>query len=69
MLNESTVRSVVKAYSYRLCGSTVTVIISYLVTGKFVVSMTIGATELIVKPFVYWCHERLWNTVKWGKNV
>lgn len=63
---ESGLRSLVKAYSYRLCGTTTTVIISYIVTGKVVVSLTIGATEIGVKPFIYWCHERVWNKIKWG---
>ena len=63
---ESGLRSLVKAYSYRLCGTTTTVIISYIVTGKVVVSLTIGATEIVVKPFIYWCHERVWNKIKWG---
>jgi uncharacterized membrane protein len=62
------VRSIVKAYSYRLCGTLTTIIIAYLITGEFVVSLGIGATELVVKPFIYWCHERVWNEVKFGKT-
>lgn len=61
------IRSLVKAYSYRLCGTATTIVISYLVTGKIVVSLTIGASEIVVKPFVYWLHERVWNKVTWGK--
>lgn len=68
-MNETIVRSIVKAYSYRICGSLTTVIISYLVTGHIVMSMTIGATELFIKPFIYWCHERVWNNIKWQKGI
>jgi adenylylsulfate kinase-like enzyme len=25
------------------------------------------ATEMIVKPFIYWCHERVWSRVNWGR--
>ena len=64
---ESTLRSLVKAYSYRCCGTLTTIIISYIITGEMVVSLGIGATEMVIKPFIYWCHERLWNKVKWGK--
>jgi uncharacterized membrane protein len=39
-----------------------------LVTGQFVLSLGIGATEMVVKPFIYWCHERVWNEVKFGKT-
>lgn len=65
---ESPARSLVKAYSYRCCGTITTMIISFIVTGKIVVSLAIGATEMVVKPFIYWLHERVWNKIKWGRN-
>ena len=66
--HETALRSLVKAYSYRICGSLTTVIISYTITGHIVVSLAIGATELVIKPFVYWLHERLWNRISWGRT-
>ena len=66
--HETPLRSLVKAYSYRCCGTLTTICISYVVTGKFVVSLTIGATEMVLKPFIYWCHERVWSKVKWGRQ-
>ena len=66
--HETAVRSLVKAYSYRICGSLTTVIISYVITGHIVISMAIGATELVIKPFVYWMHERLWSRITWGRR-
>lgn len=61
-------RSVVKAYSYRICGSLTTMLISFIVTGSFIISATIGFTEMILKPFIYWSHERVWNKIKWGRR-
>lgn len=66
--SETGLRSLVKAYSYRMCGTLTTIIISLIVTGHLVISLTIGATELLLKPFIYWCHERVWSRVKWGKT-
>lgn len=66
---ESGTRSLVKAYSYRCCGTLTTIVISYIITGAVVVSLAIGATEIIIKPFIYWCHERMWNKVKWGRKT
>ena len=66
---ESATRSLVKAYSYRCCGTLTTIVISYCITGKLVVSLGIGAVEMIVKPFVYWMHERVWSRIKWGRQV
>ena len=65
---ETAVRSLVKAYSYRCCGTLTTIAISYVITGKLVVSLAIGATEMLLKPFVYWCHERVWSRVSWGRK-
>jgi len=65
---ESGLRSLVKAYSYRMCGTLTTITISYMITGVITVSLAIGATEIIIKPFIYWCHERVWNKIKWGKQ-
>jgi uncharacterized membrane protein len=64
---ETAVRSLVKAYSYRCCGTLTTIVISYVITGHLIISLGIGATEMIVKPFIYWLHERVWSRVKWGR--
>ena len=66
---ESAVRSLVKAYSYRCCGTVTTVVISYAITGQLIVSLGIGAVEMIVKPAVYWMHERVWSRIKWGRQL
>jgi uncharacterized membrane protein len=65
--NETALRSFVKAYSYRCCGTATTIVISFVLTGNFIVSLGIGATEMIIKPFIYWCHERVWSRVRWGR--
>lgn len=65
---ESGFRSFIKAYSYRCCGTITTIVISYIITGKFIVSLAIGSVEMVIKPFIYWCHERVWNRIKWGKR-
>ena len=66
--SETALRSFVKAYSYRCCGTLTTIAISFVITGSVVVSLGIGATEMIVKPFIYWCHERVWSRINWGRQ-
>ena len=39
-----------------------------MITGHFIISLGIGAVEMIVKPFIYWSQERVWSRIKWGKN-
>ena len=66
--SETALRSLVKAYSYRCCGTVTTIAISYVITGQFILSLGIGATEMVVKPFIYWLHERLWSRINWGRK-
>lgn len=66
--SETALRSLVKAYSYRCCGTITTIIITFSLTGQIVVSLAVGATEMIVKPFVYWLHERVWSRISWGRK-
>lgn len=60
-------RHVAKAVSYRLLGSVQTVIIGYVLTGSFYISSIAGGVELIVKPMIYYIHERIWyRWIKFG---
>ena len=58
-------RHIGKAISYRFLGTLQTIIISYIFTGNFVISSSIGIVELCVKPIIYFLHERAWY--KWIK--
>lgn len=65
--SEKPVRSIVKSLSWRILGTLDTVLISWLVTGTLKVAFSIGAIELITKMVLYFFHERVWNSIKWGK--
>lgn len=58
-------RHMVKAVTYRLLGTAETVIIGYILTGSLVIASSIGFVEIILKPFTYFIHERIWY--KWIK--
>lgn len=61
-------RSFIKAISWRFIGTLDTIVISWMITGKMVLAFSIGAFELLTKTILYYFHERIWNTIKWGKN-
>lgn len=65
--SEKPLRSVVKSLSWRIIGTLDTVFISWIVTGKLDLAFSIGGIELITKMLLYFFHERLWNSIKWGK--
>lgn len=65
-LKESHVRSLLKACTWRIVATSATLIISYVVTGKTSVAITIAGVEGITKMVVYYFHERAWQTVPRG---
>ena len=67
-LSDSPTRSVVKSISWRILGTLDTILISWIVTGEASVAFSIGSVELLTKMVLYFFHERIWNTIKWGKK-
>jgi uncharacterized membrane protein len=66
--SEKATRSIVKAISWRMVGTIDTVLISWLVTGKIALALSIGLIEVVTKMLLYFFHERAWNLIKWGKH-
>ena len=65
--SEMPVRSILKSISWRMIGTIDTILISWLITGEVTLALSIGIIELFTKMVLYFFHERLWNSVKWGK--
>jgi uncharacterized membrane protein len=61
-------RSIVKAISWRVTGTMDTFIVSYLVTQKFTIALSISGVEVFTKMILYYFHERLWNRLKFGRK-
>ena len=60
-------RSLVKAISWRLTGTVDTMVISFIVTGKVKLAVSIGVIELFTKICLYYIHERVWNKISFGR--
>ena len=60
-------RSLVKGISWRLTGSVDTMIISYIVTGKFHLALAIMSVEFFTKIGLYYLHERVWEKLSFGR--
>jgi len=67
-MNESHLRSIVKAISWRLTGSIDTFVVSFLLTGELLLAGSIASVEVFTKIILFWLHERTWNKIKWGKQ-
>ena len=60
-------RHLIKTVTYRILGTLTTVITAYLIGGSFKVASLLGLGELILKPVIYFLHERVWyRYIKFG---
>jgi uncharacterized membrane protein len=66
-MREKPYRSIAKALSWRVTGTLDTVVVSYFVTGKIGLALSIGFVELFTKIGLYYAHERVWNRIAFGR--
>ncbi len=66
-ISESPVRSIVKALSWRFIGTLDTLMVSYVLTGEWLLASSIASVDFLTKLLLYFAHERVWNTISWGK--
>jgi uncharacterized membrane protein len=65
---ESIARSAIKAATWRITGTIVTVSVAFVVTRKGVVALTVGSVDFLLKLVLFWAHERAWNRIDFGKH-
>ncbi|WP_296702317.1 DUF2061 domain-containing protein [Algoriphagus sp.] len=59
---DSNAKSLLKSISWRIVGTIDTIIISYFITGEFVMAISIGSVEVFSKIILYYFHERVWES-------
>jgi len=67
-MNDTTKRSLAKTISWRLTGSGATFIIAYSIGGSAAIAGTIAVVQMVTNTILYFAHERVWNTIPWGRN-
>ena len=66
--SEKPLRSIAKTISWRIIGTLDTIAISWILTGKVETALAIGSVELVTKMILYFGHERIWNSINYGKE-
>tara|TARA_B100000787_G_scaffold10644_1_gene7999 strand:- start:244 stop:450 length:207 start_codon:yes stop_codon:yes gene_type:complete len=61
-------RTIAKTMTWRITASLTTFLIAWILTGDLLIGASIGSLEAIVKIFLYYFHERIWNNISWAKN-
>ena len=60
---ESRLRSLAKAFSWRIVATLTTGTIAFFVVGEIVTAAMIGSIEFFLKFAIYYAHERAWLLV------
>ena len=68
-MKETHFRSLMKAFSWRLSSTLVTILIVILITGKLNFALYIGFFEFIIKIIFFYLHERLWGLILFGTQT
>jgi uncharacterized membrane protein len=65
VIRDSRIRSLAKAFSWRIVATLTTSIIAYVITGQLDTAAVIGGIEFVLKFFIYYAHERAWALIPW----
>ena len=58
-------RHIAKTISYRIISTLIGFILMWWISGSIKIGAAFGAGELLIKPILYFFHERAWY--KWSK--
>ena len=67
-MTETKCRSAAKALTWRLCGSFLTGLIVWIASGRLDLAGGAGAADFFVKFTLFYCHERLWARISFGRK-
>ena len=68
-LHEEHKRSALKAVSWRIIATSVTMVLVYVFTGKLELSASVGIFDVVLKMALYFFHERAWNAINFGRSI
>ena len=68
-MDEKRYRGIIKAISWRIIGTFDTFFISFLITGKFKLALSISFFEVFTKITLFYVHERMWNRINIGRTL
>ena len=65
---EKRTRSLYKTLSWRILATSTTILLVFMLTKSFTLSLSVGSLEAVTKTVVYYIHERMWNMVNFGRE-
>lgn len=61
-------RHIIKTFTWRIIGTTDTLIFGWIITGNPIEGLKIGIAETVSKMILYYGHEKLWYKINFGLN-
>lgn len=68
MFKESSARSLLKMFTWRILATFATFMLVYFFTGRKEVALAVGGLDIVVKLGLYYGHERIWDKVEMGRD-
>ena len=69
-MENNLIRHILNTVSYRILGTITTVTVAYSLGASLSLASLLGVGELVIKPIIYFFHERLWyKYIKIGKRA
>ncbi len=65
---ETRKRSILKTITWRIIAILITTFVVFMFTKKAVLSISIGSLDTVIKLFIYYLHERMWNKLRFGRG-
>lgn len=67
-MNESHLRSIIKAVSWRIFATITTMVITFCITHQITFAIYVGMFEFISKIGLFYIHERVWGVISFGTS-
>lgn len=67
-MKETKTRSLVKTITYRILIIISNFFIALVLTHSFSLAAQVAGWSFVINTIIYFFHERIWNTVGWGKK-
>jgi uncharacterized membrane protein len=67
-MSESKKRSLIKTITWRIVAIISSFVITYLFLGDILQSVSLTILLNVTAVILYYFHERVWNSVKWGRR-
>ena len=68
-MQDTHLRSIIKAVSWRLWGTLITMLVTFFFTHKINLVIYVGIVEVTSKIFLFYTHERIWNFISFGQQL